>query len=70
MLKTDQADQNSIENRILEVIKNNPQVTQVQIAETLKISKSTVKYYIGKMGKAQLIKREGTSQKGKWIILK
>lgn len=65
----DQANQNSVENRILDIIRSNPKVTQVQIAGALNISKSTVKYYIGKMEKAQRIKREGTSQKGKWVIL-
>ena len=66
---TDQDSQETIENRILGVIKNNPQVTQVQISKYLNVPMSTVKYYIGKMNKAQILKREGTKQKGKWIIL-
>ena len=40
-----------------------------QIAEELNISKSQVKYYIGKLSKAHRLAREGTSQKGKWIVL-
>ena len=66
---TDQVGLETTENRILAVIKNNPQITQVQIAEELNISKSQVKYYIGKLSKAHRLAREGTSQKGKWIVL-
>ena len=66
---TDQVASETTENRILAVIKNNPQITQVQIAEELNISKSQVKYYIGKLSKAHRLTREGTSQNGKWIIL-
>lgn len=66
---TDQVGLETTENRILAVIKNNPQVTQVQIAEELNISKSQVKYYIGKLSRAHRLAREGTSQKGKWIVL-
>ena len=66
---TDQDSQETIENRILSVIKNNPQVTQVQISKYLNVKASTVKYYIGKMNKAKILKREGTKQKGRWIIL-
>ena len=66
---TDQVASETTENRILAVIKNNPQITQVQIAEELNISKSQVKYYIGRLSKAHRLTREGTSQNGKWIIL-
>ena len=66
----DQADQDAVETRILAVIKENPKVTQAQIAVALNISKSSVKYYIGKLTKAEILKREGTSQKGKWLMLK
>ena len=61
--------QENVEKRILDVIRNNSKVTQIQIANELNISTSTVKYYIGKMSKLQIIKREGTSQKGQWKIL-
>lgn len=67
---TNQANQDAVETRILAVIKENPKVTQAQIAVALNISKSSVKYYIGKLTKAEILKREGTSQKGKWLMLK
>jgi ATP-dependent DNA helicase RecG len=66
----DQDNQETLENRILGLIRNNPQVTQVQISEYLNVPKSTVKYYIGKMTKAQILQRDGTKRTGKWTILK
>lgn len=67
-----QADINTIENaipmRILKVIKNNPTLSQSQIAEMLGEKRDTIKYYIRKMRLSGIIAREGTSQNGKWII--
>ena len=59
----------SVEERILSVIKANEKVSQTQMANEIGISVDTVKYYIRKMRKEQIITREGTSQKGKWVIL-
>lgn len=67
-----QADINTIENaipmRILKVIKNNPTLSQSQIAEMLGEKRDTIKYHIRKMRLSGIIAREGTSQNGKWII--
>ena len=60
----------SSEERILSVIKENPEVTQTKIAKETGIPIDSVKYYIRKMRENHIIAREGTSQKGKWIILK
>lgn len=69
---TDQANQagdNSVVFRILKVIENNPTLSQKKIASVIGEKYSTVKYYMESMKKSGVIKREGTSQKGKWIIL-
>lgn len=60
----------SIEERILAVIKANSTVSQKQMAEELGMSLDSIKYYIRKMRKDMIVAREGTSQKGKWIVLK
>ena len=65
----DQPDEVSVEEEILFLIKHNPRITQVQIADELNIPKSTVKYYVSKLSKAKIIKREGTVHNGKWIVL-
>ena len=64
-----QTNNDNTEEQILLLIKNNPRLTQVQIAYELNVPESTVKYYIRKLSKAQVIKREGTVHNGKWIIL-
>ena len=66
---TDQTEKEFIRERMLSVIRNNPRITQVQLADELNVPVSTVKYYIGKMSKEKVIVREGTSHKGMWIIL-
>lgn len=60
----------SIEERILAVIKANSTVSQKQMAEEVGMSLDSIKYYIRKMRKDMIVAREGTSQKGKWIVLK
>ena len=64
-----QTNNDNTEEQILLLIKHNPRLTQVQIAYELNVPASTVKYYIRKLSKAQIIKREGTVHNGKWIIL-
>lgn len=63
------ADQISIEKRIISAIQKEPQITQKQLSQRLQLKSSTVKYYMGKLEKMQRIKREGTNQKGKWIVI-
>ncbi len=68
---TTQANQEqNVELRILTIIKDNPRVSQTQLADKIGITVDSVKYYINKMKKKQIIKRTGTSQSGEWIILK
>lgn len=58
-----------ITERILSVMKANPKASQMQIAKEIGISVDSVKYYVRKMRYDKVIAREGTSQKGKWIVL-
>ena len=60
---TNQANDNSVVTRILKVIQ------EEKIAAVIGEKYSTVKYYMESMKKTGIIKREGSSQKGKWIIL-
>jgi len=66
---TDRVGNNLAEKKILYLIKQNPRITQARIADELEVPKSTVKYYVGKLSKAQKIKREGTVHNGRWIVL-
>ena len=69
---TDQDNQggdNSVVTRILKVIQEEPSLSQKKIADVIGEKYSTVKYYMESMKKSGIIKREGSSQKGKWVIL-
>ena len=66
---TDQTNNESTEKKILFLIEYNLRLTQAQIADELDVPKSTVKYYVSKLSKAKIIKREGTVHNGRWIIL-
>lgn len=65
---TNQANQgsdNSVVTRILKVIQEEPTLSQKKIADIIGEKYSTVKYYMESMKKSGVIKREGSSQKGK-----
>lgn len=60
--------ENSIPMRIVKVIRDNPTLSQSQIAKMLGEKHDTIKYHMRKMRLSGVIAREGTSQKGKWIV--
>lgn len=67
--RANQGNDNSVVTRILKVIQEEPSLSQKKIANVIGEKYSTVKYYMESMKKSGIIKREGSSQKGKWIIL-
>ena len=67
--QANQAKDNSVVARILKVIQEEPSLSQKKIAGIIGEKYSTVKYYMESMKKSGIIKREGSSQKGRWIIL-
>lgn len=64
-----QGSNNSIRTRILKIIQEEPTLSQKKIADAIGEKYSTVKYYMESMKKSGAIKREGSSQKGRWNIL-
>ena len=71
---TDQSEQTYIlkdeENLILELISNDPKITQKTISKKLGYTLSTTKYYIGKLSQNGFLSRIGTNRKGKWVVNK
>lgn len=69
---TTQAKNQTIENliptRIIKVIRDNPALSQSQIAEMLGEKHDTIKYHMRKTRLSGVISREGSSQKGKWVV--
>ena len=53
---------------IINTIINNPEMSQKQIADNLNWTVNKVKYYMKKFKQKNILKYEGTSQKGKWEI--
>ncbi|GLG04521.1 hypothetical protein Selli1_16950 [Sellimonas catena] len=57
-----------LKKNIMELIEQNPFLSQKQMAEKLNLNKNTLKYYIKKMKEKGVIERVGTNRKGKWIV--
>jgi len=58
-----------LEDKLLNIIKENNKITQPQMAEKLDISIYTVKEYIKRLKKKKAIKRKGSARRGWWQIL-
>ncbi len=60
----------NIEDEILDEIKNFPQVTRIELAKRLNRTEDSIRYYLRRMVKEGVIKHEGSTKAGKWIIIK
>ena len=61
---------NETQQNIIKSIKNNPAITQKEIAKQLNITRDGVKYNMNILRKLNIIKREGSTKNGIWKILK
>ncbi|HPX75382.1 MAG TPA: winged helix-turn-helix transcriptional regulator, partial [Bacteroidales bacterium] len=62
--------QETTQEIILRIIKENPQITQSELSKTIGLTINGIKYHMKKLTKAGIIKHEGPTKSGKWIILK
>ncbi len=60
---------NEIQDKIIALIKQNPSITQKEMAKMLEISREKVKYHIAVLKENNIIIREGSTKKGIWKIL-
>ena len=58
-----------IEIDIIKLIENNPSITANEITEKLELTIDSVRHYINKLKKQNVIKREGSTKAGKWVII-
>ena len=58
-----------IEIDIIKLIENNPSITANEITEKLEITIDSVRHYINKLKKQNVIKREGLTKAGKWVVI-
>ena len=56
--------------KIIELIKNNPEITIEQIAQILKISDRAVKKHISNLKEKGIIRRIGADKGGHWEVVK
>ena len=56
--------------QIVDILKDNPRVTTVQLAKMLNINRSAILKHIEKLKKDGVIDRRGSIQSGEWIVLK
>lgn len=61
---------NKTEKKILKIIQNRPDITQIEIAEKLKVTIVTVSRNINKLKDKDIIKRNGANKNGYWQIIK
>ncbi|WP_352422241.1 winged helix-turn-helix transcriptional regulator [Proteiniphilum sp.] len=59
----------NIQEKILQAIKNKPSITRKELEIQLGYSHGSIKYHIQVMSNAGVIKHEGSTKSGKWIIL-
>lgn len=61
---------NSFEDHLLELIIKIPNITQKELSEQLNVSIITIKRTLSKLQKEEIVKREGSNRKGKWIVIR
>lgn len=66
--KSSPKDVKETHQKVLDMILENPQITQVDMAERLDVTSRTIKKYIKEMVDKGLIEREGSARKGSWKI--
>lgn len=57
------------ESMILNMMRRNPSVTAMLIAQELQLSLRSIQRYISSLRKKGLIIREGSTKRGKWIVI-
>ena len=57
-----------LEKQIIEIVSNAPRISQREIAGIVDVNYNNIRYYMEQLKKKGILAREGTSQKGSWII--
>lgn len=68
-IKTTESDLNETQKNIIELIKENNRITQVELSRKLSINKTTVVRNINFLKEHNIIKRVGSTKVGQWEIL-
>ncbi len=66
--QTTQLPTQTSEQDIIALIKQEPELSQKQIAHRLNMNLNTVKYHIRKQKEQGKLERTGTTRKGQWVV--
>ena len=66
--ETTQKTTQNIQEIILKIMEEKPEITQRELAQIIGITINGIKYHIKKMTNAGIIKHEGPTKSGKWVI--
>ena len=69
-IATQETTQETTQEKILTAIQAKPEITQKELAKFIGITLDGIKYHIKNMTKSGIIKHEGSTKSGKWIIIK
>lgn len=58
------------QEEIIKIIAENPHISAKEMAERLNLTIDGVRYHLTKMRKAGLIRYEGSTKLGQWVIIK
>ena len=67
---TQETDDISVEERILVLLMERPEITRRELAQKIAISPDSVKYRLEKMKASGCIEHQGSTKAGKWVVLK
>ncbi|WP_455026087.1 winged helix-turn-helix domain-containing protein [Oribacterium sinus] len=58
------------QKEIIKIIAENPHISAKEMAEKFNLTVDGVRYHLNKMRKAGLIRYEGSTKLGQWVIMK
>lgn len=67
-LITQETTQKTTQEIILDEIRRNPKVTRVELAALAGVSPDTVKYHLQKLISSGVLRREGSTRYGSWVL--
>ncbi len=67
--KTPKKSPRNIQEEIVEIIRSNPHVTRKELASLLDSTPYSIKYHLRQLTANGIIKHEGLTKVGKWVVL-
>ena len=68
-LKDQDADQETVQERILDLIRTDPSISGRAAAEIIGLSEDGVKYHLGRLREAGRLRRTGPKRGGRWEVI-